>query len=385
MPGAPADVFEHLVESAQDGIARVEYFPTKRFAFVNAAQCRLTGRTAEEFYADPDLALRIVHPEDQAKILQMRAGEEAEPILMRIVRKDGSIRWTESRIRAQRDEQGRVVAIESFNRDVTDRVRAEERFRAAVDTMLDAFSVYRAVRDAEGRIVDFQAEFVNDAAASVSGLGREAMLGRSMAENFPAARESSLFQDYVRCVETKTALSRDDVRAPSGRYYDLRVSSFQDGFVVSWRDVTARRRGNVAKDVVRKYFRSDAHRDPAGAAHARSTGRALAAEVRGDQIEAFLDAYGGMGLGELKVATHEGDRWTFHGDELLDVRPAATSPTCMTTLGFLEAAVEAVARCAALGTETACRSVGAPRCTFIVAQRPRAGAAAPGQDASASR
>ena len=38
---------------------------------------------------------------------------------------------------------------------------SEQRLRAAVDTQLDAFAIYSAVRDSTARVVDVRTEFIN--------------------------------------------------------------------------------------------------------------------------------------------------------------------------------------------------------------------------------
>lgn len=363
--------FRALVENAQDAIARIDYAPTKRFTFVNRAQCALTGYTAEEFYADPEIATRIVHPADREGILKMRMGQE-EPVLMRVVRKDGSVRWCESRFNAVRDEQGRVVAVESFNRDVTSRVEAEERFRSAVAASLDAFGVYRAVRDPEGRIVDFLVEFVNEAACRLSGKTPEEMVGGLMTELHPGAAGSPMMKEYVHCVEARTPLALDDVRGPSGRWFDVRAAPVADGFTASWREVGERRRRRVARGVVRRYLRHARTEGAPGAARNRDMGRGLAREVdvaEGVDLQAFLDAFGGMGLGELVLDSQREGRWVFRGSDLLDAEPRAAAPTCMITLGFLEGAISRLTGAEALGAETSCQSLGHEKCVFVVARR----------------
>jgi hypothetical protein len=43
--------------------------------------------------------------------------------------------------------------------------QTEAGFRAAVESMLDCFGIYSAVRDDDGTIIDFRIEYVNAAAA----------------------------------------------------------------------------------------------------------------------------------------------------------------------------------------------------------------------------
>lgn len=133
LPVAPAvsekDIFARLVEEAQDAIARVSYRPKPHFSYVNDAQVQLTGYAKEDFYADVGLTFRIVHPDDKDKVLRMREGARGEPLVMRIVRKDGALRWVESRSWPILDADGKVIEVVSINRDITERVLAEEAAR----------------------------------------------------------------------------------------------------------------------------------------------------------------------------------------------------------------------------------------------------------------
>ena len=85
---------------------------------------------------------------------------------------------------------GNGVAVSG--REVTERMRIEramresdERLRAAVDTQLDPFAIYSAVRDSAGRVVDVRTEFINRAACELSQITAEDQLGRGLLELFP--------------------------------------------------------------------------------------------------------------------------------------------------------------------------------------------------------
>jgi hypothetical protein len=59
----------------------------------------------------------------------------------------------------------------------TSRPEPEQRLLAVLDTIDEPVSVATAIRDRDGRILDFRLEFVNLAAASWAGVEREAMIG----------------------------------------------------------------------------------------------------------------------------------------------------------------------------------------------------------------
>jgi PAS domain S-box-containing protein len=111
-----------IVSSAKDAIFRRRIHPVAGFEYLSPAVEEITGYTAEEFYSDPELGSKIIHPEDRvaepAAAFQTPSGEATT---FRIVRKNGTIRWIESRSVTIFDDAGRPIAIEGIARDVTER------------------------------------------------------------------------------------------------------------------------------------------------------------------------------------------------------------------------------------------------------------------------
>lgn len=129
----------------------------------------------------------------------------------------------------------------------------EERFRTSVETMLDCFGVYSAIRDASGRILDFRIDYVNDAACINNQLTREEQIGKGLCEILPGHWECGLFEEYCQVVETgqplvKDALFYEDIYGQRRltRAFDIRVAKFGDGFVATWRDVSDRKHAEEA-------------------------------------------------------------------------------------------------------------------------------------------
>lgn len=123
-----------LADGAQDILYRYRVRPEPGFEYVSPSCTRITGYTPEEHYADPLIFLRLVHPEDRGLIDSMSAAEEPDDtVLLRWIRRDGAVVWTEQRTVAVRDEEGHIVAVEGVVRDVTTRARAQERLQAMVE------------------------------------------------------------------------------------------------------------------------------------------------------------------------------------------------------------------------------------------------------------
>ncbi|MBH8572235.1 response regulator [Nostocaceae cyanobacterium CENA369] len=124
---------------------------------------------------------------------------------------------------------------------------SEERFRTSVENMLDCFGVYRAVRNERGEIVNFQVEYVNDAAC-LSNQMTCTQPSQGLDEFLPGYYDSTLFDEYCQVVETGQSLVKDSLVYEDDygqqrlvRAFDIRVAKFGDGFVATWRDITDRK------------------------------------------------------------------------------------------------------------------------------------------------
>ncbi len=126
---------------------------------------------------------------------------------------------------------------------------SEERFRASVNNLNESLSVFSAVRDGTGAIVDFRWEFANAASSAITGFSSEALAGRLLLETLPGQGPSGMIETYAKVVDTGEAWAEpslwyEDVWGDGNRSrhcFDVRATKLQDGFVVVTRDVTAER------------------------------------------------------------------------------------------------------------------------------------------------
>ncbi|MDX2232268.1 MAG: PAS domain S-box protein [Leptolyngbyaceae cyanobacterium bins.349] len=130
--------------------------------------------------------------------------------------------------------------------------QCDDRFRVSVENMLDCFGIFSAIRDESGQIIDFQIDYLNNAACENNQMPPEAQLGKRLCELLPAHRETGLFDEYCRVVESgkplfKESLIYEDDYAGRRllRAFDIHASKLDDGFVASWRDVTARKQAEL--------------------------------------------------------------------------------------------------------------------------------------------
>lgn len=164
--------FRMLAENASDIVYRYTLYPEPHYEYVSPSAEAITGYSPEDFYNDPYLGFKIVHPADTALLDRseeaLRTGVRLrtlpnEGIVTRWVKKNGEIIWTETRNKPVFDSKGTMIAIEGISRDITrqkndeDALReSEERFRLLSQAAMEGIIFIR-----QGRIVDANEQFLN--------------------------------------------------------------------------------------------------------------------------------------------------------------------------------------------------------------------------------
>ncbi len=251
--------FRLLAENAKDVIFRYRIKPTPGFEYVSPSATALTGYTPEEHYADPELGLKLVHPEDMY-ILEdfLRSPESADKLLtLRWVSRDGKVLWTEQQINPVYDAQGDMVAVEGIGRNITERKeveaslrRSEERFRSLVQNASDIIMIL----EADGTI-----RYVSPAIENVLGLQTEDAVGRkAVAFVHPVDRAEAIrvFAEAGREPGIRPT-GEFRLRHESGawRYLEINRTNLLDdpavgGIVLNLRDVTEQKQAE--KEVERR-------------------------------------------------------------------------------------------------------------------------------------
>ena len=131
-----------------DFTADWEYWidPELRFIYSSPSCLALTGYQAGEFMADPGLLFKMIHPEDRELVNDQLVGShppgddggEAAEVEIRIVTKDGELRWLSHIFRGIYQPGGVYLGQRASSRDITKRkqtkdelIRAKEAAEAA--------------------------------------------------------------------------------------------------------------------------------------------------------------------------------------------------------------------------------------------------------------
>lgn len=197
--------------------------------------------------------------EIKRRVLESGESETAE-LPVRIP--DEADRWFRLSVEPTKDATGRVVGLTGSALEITE-VRAaydevarnEERFRSAVENMLEPFALFSAIRDGDGRIVDFHCDYINQPGADSVGLKAADMRGGLLSELFPGRLEYGLIDRYRDVVESGEPHVREEVdyvdvfgERTLVRGFDIRVAKVGDGVEITWRDITARKRDESDRD-----------------------------------------------------------------------------------------------------------------------------------------
>lgn len=120
--------------------------------------------------------------------------------------------------------------------------------RVTCDGIMDPVTLVEAVRDSDGRIVDFVFREVNPAACTYLRRSRTELLGATITETLPDVAASGALARYVQAMETGNPLKVDDFPyfsrlQQTTRRVDLRaMPANADWLSVIWRDVSDRYR-----------------------------------------------------------------------------------------------------------------------------------------------
>ncbi|RYZ97991.1 MAG: PAS domain S-box protein, partial [Sphingobacteriaceae bacterium] len=103
---------------------------TSKLIQISPACEQVFGYSAAEIMADPDIGDKIVHPEDkqlQEESFQKIYSGDISMAQYRIIHKDKSIRWIESKLVPGLNAAGKVVRLNGVARDITERKNTEEQ------------------------------------------------------------------------------------------------------------------------------------------------------------------------------------------------------------------------------------------------------------------
>ncbi|MFP4020583.1 MAG: PAS domain S-box protein [Halanaerobium sp.] len=174
-------------------------WPELEVKFVSRAVEDIIGYSAAEFKADPELFQKITHPEDR-KINEQALKEFAEKGYsereIRVIAKDGSVKWINDKAKMFYDQEGNPARLEGVMRDITQRKKAEERLkynRERYKTIFKSAPIGILIEDAAGKIVE-----TNQKLCEMSGYSKEELEGSSVLDKFVQPEYFELAKENIK-------------------------------------------------------------------------------------------------------------------------------------------------------------------------------------------
>jgi PAS domain S-box-containing protein len=105
--------------------------PSGNFLYMSPSCEQVCGYTAEEFYLDPQLLTKTIHPDDLDNYLNhthhLDENDNLQVIDFRIIARDGGERWISHICRPVTTEEGKPLGRRVSNRDITQRKLVQQQ------------------------------------------------------------------------------------------------------------------------------------------------------------------------------------------------------------------------------------------------------------------
>ncbi|MHC1771776.1 MAG: PAS domain S-box protein [Flexilinea sp.] len=239
--------YQRLANNARDIIFRYQLLPERYLEYINPAVETITGYRPDECYADPNLMMNMIHPED-AHIMGKMIGDlhvPELPITLRWIGKDGKIRWMESRLVRICDNAGNLIAVEGITRDITNQKKAEEslyqseeRYHLLFEEMVEAFALHEIILDEQGIPVNYIFLDINPVFEQLTGLKSENLIGKTVLDVLPET-EPYWIETYGKVATTGVDIQFENYSSALNKWYrGIAFSPKHGQFATIFLDIT---------------------------------------------------------------------------------------------------------------------------------------------------
>ena len=167
-----------------------------------------------------------------------RTGESFDEVL-RIVSARGRQVWVRSIGEAQRDADGRIVAVQGAFQDITETVEAQQRSEALSTRLRQTLE---SISDAFFTLDDaWRFTFLNGQAERLLDRSADALIGRVVWDEFPASANTEFERGYRHAARARETVRFVEFYAPLDRWFEVTAYPAHEGLAVYFRDVTRQR------------------------------------------------------------------------------------------------------------------------------------------------
>ncbi|HOU85264.1 MAG TPA: PAS domain S-box protein [Spirochaetota bacterium] len=229
-----------------------------QFTYLSPSTEFLYGYTIEEWktldwnaFVYPDDAKIVFDAFDNLKTNKIN---KSNPVTVRVYRKDGSLMWVEFLAKALFDENGNFIGLTGVTRDVTERIKAEQKYEILFNEMLDGFALHEVIFDSSGIPADYRFLNINPAFERMTGLKANEIVGRTVLDIMPDT-ERYWIETYGKVAVTGEPVFFENYSAAIGKYF--KVTAFRPAvgqFVCIFSDITDRKKAEdeAAKQLAEK-------------------------------------------------------------------------------------------------------------------------------------
>jgi len=305
--------FRRLAENAPDVIYRYRIALNPGFDYISPAVTDVSGYTPEEYYADPLLGIKVVHPEDRHLLEGLAHGRLPAKRThdVRWFHKDGHVRWTEDHHIPVYDESGRLVAIEGVARDITEWKRSQEALAKSEERhrlLFEHAGIGIGYYTPEGELIGY-----NRVAAAYLGGEPEDFAGKTIVEIFGEEKGTEYLRRIAHVARfAETVTYEDYAELPTGPKWFLSTYSRVDGpdgevlgVEVFSEDITERKTSETALRESERRFRELGEMLPETVYECDLTGRITFANRAGFERFGYTKRDLERGLNALELLVHE--------------------------------------------------------------------------------
>ncbi len=170
------DRFYRITENVNDVVYRLS-LPEFRYDYISPQSKELIGYDPEDFYRSPLFMRRIIHPDFIKEFFEhwraLLASEAPDYYEMKIIKKDGEIRWIQQKNLLIKNGQGKAIAIEGIVTDITERKLTEEALinsEAQKNAILNNLPHLAWLKDCEGKYLSVNESFANSVGKTVEDI-----------------------------------------------------------------------------------------------------------------------------------------------------------------------------------------------------------------------